>query len=728
MFTIKGDGLVDGKVDANLMQLLRGKVTELNTTYQNWTPRQYEAERLCVWAGQSRDGLKHDTDHDVARPFDGAPDVRVRLADKLINETNLMFLLAVMRAQIYVIGPGQGVQRAKKLMALAEWLKTSLWGKKFARSVLELGNYVMGDSPGIGLMMVPWREVKGLKIEEIDTDTAASIFAAGFAAQYAAAEPDAVDADVAAAGEVARQEFLTVLGGTDQQAIDDMALRMTETLSYLRPARARKVLASLKRTGRAKFPRPFDEYVGPDLEACRFGEDFVFEEGARDFHDLDVFFQGRWLSEGQARALALEEGWSNAFQEALLGSGKTGEDGGGLKGKEGLRFVNDPVEEHKEHYQVVRAFVRLANEDGIVGRYWITFHPDIEQPATGLQNSDYPGGGWPGVLFENEVLGKRLLQARGITEMVVGDQALVKKLMDTFGANAILNGVPPIISSNRKDKGKLALASMMEIELKANGKLDWMKGPSFPTQTPDMLDRIHAGLDEQFGRPSRTVPDMLTGPVRQAKILMLLDGMKEVFKLALMQCQLWMPDELLERVTGRDGASLIKSRAELEGPFTLALRFDPDDLNLDLLQKKAAMLKDIIGPLDREGVISWSEAVAHLVGAVFPQLEFVRPTDQAKSDEISDEQEQFVKLMAGIEDNRPTDGSIGYGTRAQWLEDHLTNHPELGERLDERTKLRILDRVEFLRAQEQQFGQNAQIGREGAERKEDGAAAGGEPV
>jgi hypothetical protein len=720
MFTIKGDGLVSGKMDPKLRLMLTTKVQELNTQYDKWAPRAYEAERMCTWAGQSRDGLKHDVDKEIARPFDGAPDVRVRLADKIINETNLMFLLAAMRAQIYVVGPGSGVQRGKKLMALAEWLKSTLWGRSYARAILELGNYVLGDSPGVGLMMVPWREIKGLRLEEIGTEEAAQIFAAGFAAQFANAMPDAVAADVASAGETARQEFLAVLGGVDEEAIRGLAERMAEILTFMRPARARKVLADLRRTGTAKFPRPYDEFVGPSLEACRFGEDFVFEDGARDFHELDVWFQGRWLTESQARALALEEGWSRTFQEKLLGDGEPGEDGGSLKGKEALRFCNDPADEHKEHYQVLRAWVRLTNEDGVPGRYWITFHPDIEEPATGLRNSEYPTGGWPGVWFENEVLGKRILASRGVTELVVGDQALVKKLLDTFGANAILNGVPPIVSSGRKDRGQLALASMREIELKANGKLEWLKGPSFAMQTPEMLDRIQAGIDEQFGRPSKTVPDTLTGPVRQGKIMWLLVQLAEVWKLALMECQAWMPDETLQMVTGKDGASLIKGTDDIRGPFSLALRFDPDDLNLELLQKKAEMLKNIIGPMDREGVISWSEAVAHLVGAVFPQLEFVRPQDQAKTDEIADEQEQFVRMLAGIEDKRPTDGSISYGVRAEWLQGHLEAHPELAERMDEKSKFMLLDRLEFLRAQEQQFGANAEIGREGAERKAEG--------
>lgn len=726
MYTIKGDGLVNGKVDEKLMVLLKKRLSDLNTQYEREAPRAYESTRRCIWPGMSPDGLKHDDPIAGirAKPFDGAPDVRVRTADKIINELSLMFLLAAMRAQLYIVGPGNGVMRAKKLMALAEWIKTSLWGRQYARAILELGNYVFGDTPAVGLMMVPWREIKSIKIEEIDKDEAAGIFAAGFASQYMTADPFAIDADIRDAAERAREEFLAVLDTDDKEQIRQLADRMAEMMPYMKRARAYRVLTDLKRSGAAKFPRPYTTYEGPALEPMRFGEDFVIDSYARDFHGANDIYFGVWLTESQARELALEEGWSESFQEMLFGVGETGEEGNGLKGKAALKYggVDSSNDQHKDQYQVVRAFIRLANDDGVVGRYWITFHPEIEMPATGLNCSDYPTDGWNGVFFEREVLGKCILDSRGVSELVVGDQALMKKLYDGFGANAIINNVPPVLTHGRKDKGQLFIAPLYEIELRsAQGRAEFMKGPQAPTGSAQMIERIQTGIDEQFGRPSQSVPELLTNSIRQGTMTWMLIQLAEVWKMSIMQCQEWMPDETLQMVVGKDGVSIIRERGDIRGPFTLMMRFDPDDMNMEILSKKAKLLKDVLQPLDNNRVVSWDDTVAHLVGAIFPQLEFVKTTDQAKGDEIDDEQQQFVKMMVGLDDNRPSDGSLAYGVRAQWLEQHLQTHPEMAERTDEKTKLRLLDRLEFLRAQERQFGLNAQIGREGAERTEDQA-------
>jgi hypothetical protein len=732
MFTIKGDGLVQGKVDPKLMQLLNSRLTDLNTQYAREAPRAYEDARRCVWNGISSDGLKHDnaSTGERAKPFDGAPDVRVRTADKIINELNLMFLLAAMRAQVYIIGPGNGVKRAQKLMALADWLKTSLWGRRYARAILELGNYVFGDTPAVGLMMVPWRETKAIRIQEITTEEAADIFATGFAMQYMSADPYAIDADIQDAAARAKDEFLAVLATKDPIQIRVLADRMAEMLPYMRRSRARRVLADLSRLGKAKFPRPHLTYQGPELEPLRFGEDFLIDSYARDFHGQNDVYFGVWLTESQARELALEEGWSQSFQEKLFGETReTGAEGNNLRGKAALKYGGDEApDSHKDQFQVVRALVRLANEDGVVGRYWITFHPEIDEPATGLNSSDYPTDGWNGVFFEREVLGKCILDSRGVTELVVGDQALIKKLYDGFGANAIINNVPPVITHGRKDKGQLFMAPLFEIELRtAQGRAEFMKGPQAPAGTPEMIARLQTGIDEQFGRPSAQVPDLLTTAIRQGTMAWMLVQLAEVMRMAIMQCQEWMPDETLQMVVGKDGASVIREAKEIQGPFTLSFRFDPDDMNMEILAQKAKLLKDILRPLDQNSIISWDETVAHLVGAIFPQLEFIKSGDLAKGDEITDEQEQFVRMMAGIEDKRPADGSISYATRAKWLDEHLQAHPELAERLDDKTKLRLLDRLEFLRAQERQFGLNAQIGREGAERKEESGAPAAAP-
>jgi hypothetical protein len=717
LFRLSGDGMADGRnASPELMTMLKDKVAEFNQDYRDETGGAFDAVRLCVWNNQDRDGLRHNTETEDAFPFEGAPDYRYRLADRIINETAMIWLLAAMRAQVTIVGPGSGIQRGKKLQALAEWIRSSLWGKNYARTILELAQYTNGDSPAIGLVKCEWRNVKALKAEEITTEQAMEIFVTAFLAKFQEMSPDAVEEEAGEAARVAGEEFEASLASEDPEALDAMSERLTEALPYLTMRRARRVMKDLKKYGKAVFPRPITVFEGPDIQAAQFYRDFIFDKNATDFESLDLWFEPLWLTESSARKLAIEEGWSRKFQDELFGD----EDGAHVDGAHGRKgipdmqigMVGEDPDLHKDHYQVLRARLQLTNDDGIVGHYWVTFRSDIEDSATPLRLAD-----WPGVLFQREVLGKQLLAGRGITELVSGDQGLLKLLVDGFGINSILNSAPPVLDYGRKDSGQIYIEPLLSISLRnAQSKVEFMKGPEFPRQTPEIIQWLERNVDIYFGRPNEGVPAALTDVIKQGQLIWFLAQLAEVWKQALILCQKYMTPEMLEKVTGKNGAAVIQNKEDIDGPFTLTLHFNPEDLDLEKLKVKIELIKSIL-PMDQKGIVSLSEVVAHFVGAVFPQFELVKSEDQAQSDEIKDEQNVYMRLLAGLEDERPTDGSLSYGVRLQWLESHMQENMDKIAALDDKTKLMLEDRLEFLRAQAEQFGQNAQIGREGAERK-----------
>lgn len=722
MFRLSGDGMANGTVSDDLLTMLKGRLEQMQTDFAGVDPRAWEPVRLCAWEGQDKDGLRHDESGAEAFPFEGAPDFRVRLADGIINDEALLYLVAAMRAQIYVIGPGNGAQRGKSLQALAEWLKTSLWGRKYIRTVLEVAQYMLADTPAVGLVKVVWREVKKLRLEELTLPAAVELFSTGFMEQYKAGNPDATDEEAAVMAGAAREEFAGMLSAPGDEDDEALAELLLGALPYLKKARARRVVKDLRKFQVAKFPRPATVFEGPDLEACRFFEDFVFDGYATSFDDLDCWFEPLWLTEAAGRQLALDEGWSEQFQDDLFGVSADHTEGGGKKGVAAIRIGSaaEEPEEHREHYQVLRAWLQLTNDDGIVGRYWLTFRPDIGA-ATKLRSMDYSHGKWPAVFFEREVLNKAVLAGRGIPELVCGEQGILKVLVDGIGANAVLNFTPPILDYGRKDSGQPYIEPLAAIQMRnPNGIFKFMDGPRAPTGVIDTIRWMEQNVDAAHGRPNSLVPQARTDMVRQAKVIMFLGQLAEVMAQSMMLCQEFMTPELLEKVTGKDGAAIIKDKKEIEGPFTLSVHFNPEDMDIEKLTKKATVVKDILMQMDREGIIATSEICAHVVGALFPQLEFVKSGDQAKSDEIEDEENTYVRLLAGLQDKRPTDGSIAYEMRAQWLEGHLQQNMDQVAGLPDATKLRIEERLEFLRAQAEQFGQNAQIGREGMKGKEQG--------
>lgn len=728
MFRIGGDGVAGGKVSADLMAMLKKQAQQVQQDYSGVVAGTFDQVRLCKWDGMNRDGLVHDDEAlGEAFPFEGAPDFRVRLADGIINEQALMFLIAAVRAQIYVIGPADGAQRGKKLAALAEWLKTSLWGRSYARTVLELAQYMLGDSPAVGLVKVIWRRVLKIRTVEMTTEEAVELFTEQFMERFLEGNPEAVQEEAAVAAQVAREQFAGALGAAGDDDDEALGELLRGALSYLRPARAVRVVRSLRKFGKAKLPRPTVTFEGPDLQAGRFFTDFVFDGYATSFDDLDCWFEPIWLSEAGARQLALEEDWSQAFEDALFGTEQNHADGGGLKGRSGLWVAgqDESPEQHRDHYQVVRAWMQMTNDDGEIGRYWVTFRPDVEEAATPLRSMDYPHGRWPAVFFEREVLGKSLLAGRGVTELACGEQGILKLLVDGFGAGAILSNTPPVLDYGRKDSGRPFIEPLVAIQMRnAGGRFEFMAGPKAPPQTTQMIEWVERSTDAFHGRPNAGVASSRTDTIRQGQVTWWLEQLADVWRQALSLCQEYMTPELLAAVVGKDGAQIIREKREIEGPFTLSMHFNPEDMDVEKLKAKAMMIKDVLLPMDREGIISASEVVAMIMGALFPQLEFVKRTDQAAGDEVADEEQQYIRILAGLEDRRPTDGSIAYGTRLQWLQAQLQRSMTQVQALPPETRAMLDDRLEFLAAQDRQFGENAQIGREGAVREAGGDAGG----
>jgi hypothetical protein len=234
-------------------------------------------------------------------------------------------------------------------------------------------------------------------------------------------------------------------------------------------------------------------------------------------------------------------------------------------------------------------------------------------------------------------------------------------------------------------------------------------------------------VDEYAGRENAKVSPQLVAVLREQWTTWWLEQLREVHKQVLQLCQEYMPPEMLGRVTDEQGQPLAMTPEDIQGQFDIELRFDTRDMDLEYLQIKGNILRDIILALDRGQTVQTGPVVRALLWSLAPEIADVslRDEDKATLDEVQDELKAYMEIRAGREPERDASGRQNYGARLQmYRELEAANPAVFGDMAPDKVAI-LQARLQHFEAMSQQFGSNVQIGREGA-RRATGQGGGGQ--
>jgi hypothetical protein len=693
-------------------------VSELKTSV--W-PLRVDAEdtRFCRWAGQAPDGLKHeDYLGDIPEPFEGATDMRVRTADMVVNEEVMLLVVSALRAQIRVKGiEADDMARAGAMTLALRWIIRNYLGVKWVEELIRLANYYSGDCPGLALMGVYWRMDTSMRLEKLTADQLMERYmnrVMEVISENNDEQGTGTDAELLKEqGRNAAADFKAALDDT-QNGNQFLAELLIEFFPDIKPARAKKVIAQLRKEGKADFPVPYTSKNGPEVTAKRLFEDWFAPINTQDFQGCRVYFEPRWFSKATLHERAMSEEWDPKFLKEVLEHEAVPAFPDYTRDQEGNIRARD-AKWYRGMYQVITAYYLAINDEGIPGRYWITFHKDVDITAHGRKMLDYSHGKYPGHVFRREVLSRNLMDSRGIPEVVGPYQGLLKLYCDTFGDHAQIAGVPPIITTGRARMGALRIKPLSELQVKRDGQIKWMQPPQYPGTVNNMMQEVSRQLNEYYGRPDKDVSPDLVALHRDFKVLWWLMNVREVMVQIMQLFQQFATDDILKRITNRDGDQLIKSTDEIQGQFDLDMVFDPRDMDMDNLQTMGTIVRDMLMAIDREKTIDPSALVAALLWRISPDLAeaSLRPVDKAQADEIADETQKYQQIRGGTEPELPDDGSINYQVRSDLYAQMQQANPAIFSDMAP-DKLAILQsRIQRLGVMAQQYGENVAIGRQG---------------
>lgn len=667
-----------------------------------------ERTRFAIWDGQSPDGRKHAEamDGKPPFPFEGASDMRLRLADMVVNERVLILAAAALRNLPTVKALDMTNQPlGAKLTTLLKWMIKNKLGSSWQREIIKLIQYQEADSPAGAVLSVWWEQSWALKLETLTLEQIEQVLSAPPEQGGYGLPPQQL------------HELDVQLQNPDKDA--DTAKLLLGLIPELTPKRAKQVVSDLRETGTTTFPRKYKRVDQPCVTAYRLYEDIFFPANTTDVTKRARMHVIReWVGEADLRARVATLGWSQEFVDEVLKhpsqSAFPEYERHEVTGEWTPVSMTEMQELHRGEYEILTVLFKAVNDDNIPGIYFIPYHQQVDFPAHDRQLLDYAHGDYPLTGFFREILGNRVLDSRGVPELVATEQYAAKMLADSFHDNVSIASLPNIKVPRRRSKLALVIKPLGIIKEDRPGDVSWMQPPQYPAGNDKQQAEIRRRVDEYFGRISETVPPLLTQLHQTGMVSQFLTNLQDAVKQMLQLCQQYMTDDQIRSVCGDDGIPVAHTIEEIQGDFNVELTFDPAMMDMENVKEIVTLIFQVILPADQLQTTQRDKIIQWALGCLSPNMaaNWTRPVDAAQKGEIDDEINNLVKMQNGIEPPMVAEG-INPQARLQALQQAIQANPDILKNLHAQPmNQKIFEaRVEYLQNQIQQQ-RNAVIGRQ----------------
>ena len=641
----------------------------------------------CVWDGQHADGTVHDSKDDLAWPFDGASDQRVRWGEKVVLDKIALVMIALSSCEVeFACGAGPDAEkRANALKRLLGWELGRLGAKGYAE-FLALLRYMLVDSPAVAAMDVSWRRRASLAVRELDAES----LAAGFVAAAGGEEADAA---------VLEGNFWIGLRGEDEAAQGQVDAFLVA--QGVRDEDVEAVRKALAEDGECECLCRGQADEGVELKALRYGDDFCIPREAADFDYASPWFRGEWVTEEQLRERVESDGWDPDWVEEELQ----------YKGTSFYDESTRPTEDVKDLCNIVWCYEAVTTDAGETVR-WVTVLGHADGSAFGQRAIRSRRGTWGVVFFRREVTGRPLLASRGLAALCAPDQGVAKEVRDMAANNAIVGSLPPL-----KAKGSRTRNAVIEpfavINMGINDDLLFMQPPAYPAAAKETEERLKTELLAYVG-----VSDGQTDVTerRQEEVNWFLKQFQDLFVLMVEAAQDHASDEALAGVTGEGDIEGLR-REDITGAFGITLKLDPRNLDNKALLDKVQAFAGVLQSIDRDRAVDTLPVLRHVMRQLWPEVsgEAMRSPDELRANDLEEEKQNFALIKAGVMPRMDTQGRWNYAARLEFYQQLQQENPDAIAEMSPVAQENLQRWMQALEQQNTQFGENAEIGRTGVE-------------
>ena len=664
--------------------------------------------RYCVWPNQSRDGRKWSAAKGQKPfPWPGASDARVGLVDKYVNEDVAFLMVVADRMKVMVNGTeSNDAAFAHRTTNMLRWMRQTQM-KEVPRERRLAANYMLeGGSAVFGVFWDRQQQLgwENIDMGEIQTRAIQVLMKAKQGGQLSEMEM-----------QVAALPNIIMDPAMEKEAIAAMQGEFPE----VRLVTLRKAIRELRTKGTARLPVPYLIKDRPCVVALKPNVDIFVSAGTTDPQMASGWYRREVVSETTLMDRPATHQWDKDFVKEMIRTQR-----GNVTLEVDAQWLGRPLGaststatgegRHQDHFEIIHAYRRLHDEDGVPGIYYTCFNPRVTSSFAYHGLLDYDHGEYPFIHIERESRSRVLDDARGYGEVAFTWQHQIKTQWDSRVDRSSLATLPPSYfpSGSAPDKW----GPGVQIPVIRPEDYGFMDIPKYDSGSQEVEESVRRFADEYFGRPVDEQNAVQSQTMRQDLANNWMDGLAAVDTQIMKLCQQFMDDEIYFRVVGSSQAQPLKAtRDDIQGSFDVSVGFNVGDLDNEMVTAKLGLIEKAL-TMDTTGRVDRNNALDVIFELIDPNVgeRVLKPAPEASQSEIEDEQTVFAKLMSGVDVDVKPEGQA-YDLRLQVLEGIFQSNP-LGKQAyesNERIREVVDKRLKQLRFQLQQR-ENAIIGKLGA--------------
>ena len=648
----------------------------------------YQQAFDCVWDGANASGVALNSEKEEAWPFEGASDQRLRWGETAFRDHLALVSIAISSAEIEITcgGSPEEQERARALKLLLRGVMNALGSAGYAE-ILAMLRYMMCDSPAVAALDVQWRRRLTLGVAELNADELAD--------EYGMMAKNLGESDSAA-----KMMFRAALAGEGELADAEKVRKFLVSAKGVREEDADEVMEALNEDGECEALVTIDSNEGPEVKALRYIDDFCVPRVTDDFNYASPWFRSEWVTESQLKERIVGDDWDPEWVEETLN----------YKGYELFTETGATVvEDVKDLINLVWCYSAETNERGETVRY-VAVLSHANGSAFGKRVVRTRRGNWQTAFFRREVRTRNITDARGLAEISAPSQGVAKGIRDMAANNALIGSLPPVKAKGARVRNVL-LEPFGVIQMGQSDDLAFMQPPAYPAAAEKAEDKIHKELLHYLG-----VSDGESDVTERRREFMFwfLEQWRDFLVLLLEVTQDNASDEFVTRATQTADAKGVKAQ-DVSGRFMMSIKLDPTNIDNEKLITKVNAVAQVLQSIDREGVVDTSPFVRHVLTMLFPDMSgaALRSPEQLTQDDIRDEEQNFVKIKAGLMPQMDTTGHWRYQARLEWHQRMQQENPDAIAEMSPASQEMYGRWISALEQMVTQFGENAEIGKTG---------------
>lgn len=635
--------------------------------------------RFGAWAG--RNYRTNRKEGPTAFPWPGASDQAVGLIDQIVGADVAMMKRAVSGGNLRAVPTEATDSRVSALVGkFMKWTLSEM--TEFNREVGILANNV--QMYGNGILGTYW-------CRKID--------------RYY---------DVISLEEIAQQapELAEAIMAKDKSANQ----LLSEAFPSLKKSRINKMIKGLQKQGQAEVPKERLVENRPSIKSYEIGRDIIFDSNVlSDIQNARAIYCVHHHSPESLKEMIFTQGFDPEYVEELIKKGASQNASGD--------FTDFPVHRNHddiEHYEglirLVSCYRRELDEDGVPLISHTIFSEDIDGYAK-HELSAYSQGKYPFTSFCRETINHRILDSRGLCEILHPYEQAIKVEIDSRIDRASLSTIPPLTHLVGRKPERIGPGSFVPV--RRPGEIQFMDIPAYSPASTEVENELRMIANKIAGRPTSNEDQVEANLIRQEMVSMWLANWRPVLK------QLWHlqrtyggPEQWV-RATGNE-QDLQATFEETSEQFDFELTFNADSLDQDKSLDKLKALGEVFSQYDRQGQANFGELMKLFAESIDPNLadRLIMPQQASTQKEVEETSSDLAKIASGQVVNAPENANPQL--RMQVVQGYLQGTEEIpGEDIqnrlqqDEGFKARLENYMKQISFQEQQQ-RNALTGKLGA--------------